>query len=262
MPTIEVNGIQLFYEDSGTGEPLVLIHGFLLSSEMWQSQQEGLRDHLRVIMPDLRGMGRSSVPTDGYSVDAYAADIVALLDHLNLDRVVVGGMSMGGYVALAMLRRYPERIKGLILIDTQAEADDAEMRAKRHALIEKVREEGANAVADTSKMLTEQTRVEHPALAQHMQSIMQHTAVDGIVGALTAMIERPDSTSLLENAEIPALIIVGRDDVLTPPDDAVAMQQAVGRAELHVLEGAAHGANLERAEEVNHVIKRWMEKMS
>jgi pimeloyl-ACP methyl ester carboxylesterase len=258
MPAIEIHGTTLFYEEKGAGEPVVLIHGFPLSSKMWRPQQEGLRDQLRVITPDLRGMGQSSVPTSGYSMDVYAADIVALLDHLELDRVFIGGMSMGGYVALAMLRHYGERIKGLILIDTQAEADDAKMRAKRHKLIEQVRTEGARAIADTSKMLSEQTHAENPALVQQMRSIMEHTAVDGIVGALNAMIERPDSTVLLETTDIPALIIVGRDDPLTPPDDAAAMQRAVGRAELHVLDGAAHAANLERSEEVNRAIKRWV----
>lgn len=261
MPTFRANGVMLYYEDVGHGPPLVLLHGFALSSEMWQPQRAALQVHFRVITPDLRGMGRSSVPAIGYSMDVYAADVAALLDHLQLERVLLGGMSMGGYVVFAFLRRYRERVRGLILIDTQAHPDDDEMRAKRSALIDKVRVEGSSAIADTTKMFKQDTHTTQPELVERMATIMQATAVEGIVGALTAMIERPDATSDLQATNVPALVVVGRDDPLTPPVEAEAMQAALPDAELLVLDGAAHAANLEQPDVVNNAIRAWGAKI-
>lgn len=261
MPTFETNGGTLYYEDVGHGPPLVLLHGFPLSSDMWQPQRTALQADFRVITPDLRGMGRSGVPVIGYSMDVYAADVAALLNHLQLERVLLGGMSMGGYVVFAFLRRYRERVRGLILIDTQAAPDNEETRAKRSALIDKVRSEGAAAIADTSKMFSEDTQRTNPELVAQMTSIMQATAVDGIVGALTAMIERPDATAVLQETDVPALVVVGREDPLTPPDEAHAMQAALPHAELLVLDGAAHAANLEQPDIVNQAIRAWAAKI-
>lgn len=261
MPTFETNGVTLYYEDVGQGPPLVLLHGFPLSCEMWQPQRAALQSDFRVITPDLRGMGRSTVPATSYSMDGYAADVAALLTHLKLDRVLIGGMSMGGYVVFAFLRRYRQHVRGLILIDTQAAADDDETRAKRSALIDKVRVEGAEAIADTSKMFSQHTHTTQPELVERMALIMRATAVDGIVGALTAMIERPDATPVLQDTEVPALVVVGQEDPLTPPDEAQAMQAALPDAELLVLDGAAHAANLEQPEVVNHAIRAWAAKI-
>ncbi len=262
MPTIETNGVTIFYDDVGEGPALVLLHGFTLSSAMWRPQQDALRDQFRVITPDLRGMGQSSVPTMGYSMELYASDIVALLDHLKLEQVILGGMSMGGYVALALLRRFAGRVRGLILIDTQAEADDHVTRSKRSALIDRVRAVGSEAIADTSKMFNEQTHRERPELVEQMRAIMAHTVPDGIVGAVTAMVERPDAMEVLRNTTIPALIIVGRDDPLTPPSDAEAMWEALPYAQLLVLDGAAHAANLEQPDVVNQAIRDWAAKLA
>jgi 3-oxoadipate enol-lactonase len=257
MPVLKANGLSIFYSDEGQGEPLLLIHGFPLSSQMYVPQRAALKHRFRVITPDLRGMGQSDVPTSGYSMDAYVDDLLALLDHLDIERAVVGGMSMGGYIAFALLRRAPERVKGLVLIDTKATADDEEMLQKRRALIEQVRNGGPKEAADTSKMLTERTHQENPDLVDYVQSIMLSTPADGIVGALQAMIVRPDSTSMLRTINVPTLIIVGSDDPLTPPESAKQMQQVMPNARLVVIEDAAHASNLERPEDVNRAILDW-----
>jgi 3-oxoadipate enol-lactonase len=263
MPAIDVvDGVSIFFHDEGQGEPLVLIHGFPLTSDLFQPQRAALSHRFRVITPDLRGMGRSDTLPDAsdYSMATYADDIVALLDALGIGQAVVGGMSMGGYVVLALLRRHPERVKGAILLNTRANADSDEGRAGRYKMIEQAQDEGVGTIADAMlpKMLTEQTRVERPELAAFVREMMAGVPVAGIVGALSAMAARPDSTDLLSRIAVPALIIVGSADNVTPPSAAEAMQAAIPDAQLVVIDGAAHAANLERPDEVNRAIEQWM----
>lgn len=262
MPTINLDGLALFYHDEGQGEPVLLIHGFPFSSEMYQPQRAELSTRFRVVTPDLRGMGRSDVQNaiDGYSLDVYADDLVVLLDHLGIGQVIVGGMSMGGYILFALLRRHPDRVKGIILIDTKAAADTEEAKANRYKMAEQARAEDSSAVVESMlpKMLTERTRNERPELVQFVREMMLATSVEGIVAAQEAMAARPDSTSMLPNINVPVLIIVGSEDPLTPPSVAEEMQRQIPNARLVVIEGAAHAANLERPEEVNRALEEWL----
>lgn len=265
MPHLDLlDDLSIFFHDEGTGEPIVLIHGFPLTSDMYQPQRAALSSRFRVITPDLRGAGRSDAPADGYSMDTYADDIVALLDHLGIGQAIVGGMSMGGYVVFALLRRHPERVKGVILIDTRAEADTDEVRANRFIMIDQARAEGAAPIADTllPKMLTERTRRERPELAGWLREMMLAMPVDGIVGALQAMAVRPDSTDLLPMIGVPTLIIVGSDDPITPPEVAARMHNAIRDSRLVVVPDAAHAANVERPEQVNAAIMDWAARIT
>jgi len=257
MPIFDAGGLSIFYNDEGQGEPMILIHGFPLSSEMWQPQRAALQHRFRVITPDLRGMGRSDVPTGGYSMITYADDILALMDELGIAQAIVGGMSMGGYITFALLRRAPDRIKGVMLIDTKATADDDTTKAKRRSLIEQVRSEGPAAAAETENMLTPRTHEEQPELVVYVKRIMASTPADGIVGALHAMIERPDSSAMLPEIAVPTLVVVGSDDPLTPPDAARAMAEAIPNTQLVIIEGAAHASNLERPDQVNKALLDW-----
>jgi 3-oxoadipate enol-lactonase len=264
MPRFDMDGLSIFYHDEGQGEPVVLIHGFPLSNEMYQPQRAALSQYVRVITPDLRGMGRSDVPaaTSAYSIDTYADDIMALLDDLGIAEATVGGMSMGGYILFAMLRRHPHRIRGVILIDTKATADTEEAKANRRKVAEQARNEGTAAIAETMlpKMLSEQTRSERPELVEFVREMMVNTPVDGIVGAQESMIARPDSTDMLPSIKVPTLIIVGSEDPLTPPSVAEEMHRAIPNSEFVVIEGAAHAANLERPDEVNQAILQWLDR--
>ncbi len=263
MATFKIlDGLSLFYHDEGQGEPLLLIHGFPLSSELYQPQRAALNNHFRILTPDLRGMGRSDAPSGAYSVETYADDLVALLDHLGIGSAVVAGMSMGGYVLLSMLRRHPERVEGAIFIDTKAGADTDEGRAGRRKMAQQARVEGAGAIADVMlpKMLTERTRTEQPDLAAHVREMMAVTPVDGIVGALEALAARPDSTDILPQINVPALVIVGSEDAITPPVEAQKLQAGIPNAQLVVIDGAAHAANIERPNEVNRAIEQWLEQ--
>jgi pimeloyl-ACP methyl ester carboxylesterase len=257
MPIFDAGGLSIFYHDEGQGEPLLLIHGFPLSSDMWEPQRAALMHRFRVVAPDLRGMGKSDVPTGDYSMAAYADDLIALLDELGIAQVIVCGMSMGGYIAFELLRRAPDRVSGLILIDTRATADDDTTKAKRRSLIDQVRSEGSRAAADTDTMLTERTHREQPDLVEYVRRIMSAMPADGIVGALNAMIDRPDSTAMLSQIAVPTLVIVGSEDTLTPPALAQQMQAATPNAQLVVIEGAAHGSSLERPDDVNKAILDW-----
>lgn len=261
MPTFDIlDGLTLFYHDEGQGEPVLLIHGFPLSSELYQPQRAALSNRFRVITPDLRGMGRSTAPTGEYSMNIYADDLVALLDALGIGQVIAGGMSMGGYVLFALLRRHPDRIKGIMLLDTKAEPDTEEGKTGRRAMAEQARSQGATSIADTMlpKMLTERTRSERPELATFMREMMAATPVDGIVGALEALAARPDSTPQLRSIAVPTLVIGGREDPITPPAVLEAMQQAIPGAQLALIDGAAHAANVEAPEAVNRAIDDWI----
>ncbi len=262
MPTVDFDGVSLFYHDEGQGEPLLLIHGFPFSSAMYQPQRAALSPHMRVIAPDLRGMGQSDVTPGEYSMSDYADDLVALLDHLGVGQAVVGGMSMGGYILFTLLRRHPERVKGIILIDTKPAADNDEQKANRRKMVEQARTQGSAAIAEAMlpTLLAEQTHHQQPELVQFVREMIVATPVDGIVGALEAMAARRDSTDMLTKISVPALIIVGSEDTLTPPSTAEEMHRAIPNSQLVVIDGAAHAANLERPDEVNQAILNWMQQ--
>ena len=264
MPSFDItDGVALYYNDEGAGEPLVLLHGFPLTSELWKAQRAALSARYRVITPDLRGMGGSDLPAgESYTVDTYADDVVALLDYLGIGSAVVGGMSMGGYIVFALLRRHPDRVRGVILVDTKAGADTDEGRAGRRKMAEQARAEGAGAIADAMlpKMLTEQTRSEQRELTSFVREMMAGVSVDGIVAALGALAARPDSTPMLPSIAVPALVIVGGEDPITPPAEGKVLHAAIPDAELVVVDGGSHAAVVERPDEINAAIERWMER--
>jgi pimeloyl-ACP methyl ester carboxylesterase len=237
----------LAHADVGRGLPVVLLHAFPLNRTMWEPQIAALFGECRCIAPDLRGFGDS--PRSGpYSMDRYADDVVALLDALQIDRAVVGGLSMGGYIALALWRRHRNRIRALVLADTRSGADNDEGKQKRGELIALAQSEGSAAVADrqVTGLLGKSTREKQPELVDRIRSIMAGESPDGIVGALEAMRNRPDSTPLLAGIDVPTLIVVGDEDVLTPPKEARAMHAAIRGSRLEVIPGAGHLSNLER----------------
>src|SRR5512142_1555631 len=185
------------YDDTGaTGTPLLLVHGFPLDRTLWLAQTHCLADAARVIAPDLRGCGESGMPSGTASMDTYAEDLNALLDSLGIQRAIVGGLSMGGYIAFAFFRKYPQRVRGLVLADTRAQPDSAEGKKGRDENIALVREKGASAIADKMlpKMLTPETVQTRPEVANAARDLMARQPVKGIVAQLSALRDRPDST--------------------------------------------------------------------
>jgi pimeloyl-ACP methyl ester carboxylesterase len=228
---------------------------------MWHHQMEALDGYQR-IAPDLRGMGQSDAPDLGYSINIYAADLAALLEALDVEQVVLCGLSMGGYIAFEFLRHWRSRVRGLILMDTRAEADTSEARRARDAAAAIAREGGAEAIAEAMlpRLLAPGTLVEQPATATWVRQMIANTPVAGIVGALSAMRDRPGSESLLPTlGDLPTLVIVGEADSLTPPDQARAMAQAIPGATLSVIAGAGHLPPLEQPEKVTKRVREFIE---
>ena len=189
---------------------------------------------------DLRGMGRSEAPDLGYSMGTYAEDLGGILDAIGVSRVVLCGISLGGYIAFEFLRRWRERVRGLILMDTRAEADSVEGRKSREALIGRIRDQGPIAAAEAMlpRFFTPQVS---PDIIERIRTMILRTPVAGLVGALSAMRERPDSSSLLPTLTgIPTLVMVGAEDMITPPAVAQTMASAIPGARLMEIPGAGH----------------------
>jgi 3-oxoadipate enol-lactonase len=258
---LSVNGVNLAVEVRGEGPAVLFIHGYPLDRSIWTHQLATLDGWCR-IAPDLRGLGQSDAPDLGYSIETYAADLAALLDLLGVDRVVLVGHSMGGYIAFEFLRRWKPRVRGLVLVDTKAEADTAEGKRNRDVAAATARELGAEAIADgmLPKMLGHSTRTGMPATVERVRATMAAVPVAGIVGALGAMRDRPDSTSQLPDlAGLPTLVIVGDEDEVTPPAQARAMADAIPGASLVVIRSAGHLPTVERPVETTDAILAFLE---
>lgn len=252
MAQTQVDGRTLSYIDSGgDGPAVVLLHAFPLRAQQWDAQIEALSDRFRFIAPDLMGFGSSSAPDDEslYSMDSYADDVAALLDELGLDKVVLVGLSMGGYIAFAFLRRHGDRVSALVLADTKAEADPPAAIEKRTNQQAQVRAEGTAGLIEAlgGALLGEATRSKNPEVVEATKRLMDNPH-GGFVGALEAMKNRPDSTGELASISVPTLVIVGENDGVTPPDASRAMNEAIPGSRLVVIPESGHLSNLEAPE--------------
>ena len=247
------------YADRGRGEALVLLHGFPLDSRMWHAQIERLSDHYRVIAPDLRGFGQSR-RSDPFTLESLADDIHLFIEQLVAVPCVLGGLSMGGYVAQVYARKYPRDLRGLILVDTKAEGDTPQAKQGRDQMIELVRSSGAAAVAEAlvPKLLAEGTRKSRPEVLRALRALIENCPPRTIEYALAALRDRPDLSGDLSSIGVPTLVIVGDQDAITPPSFSEAMQRAIPNATLEVIRGAGHMAPMEQPEQVNRAIERFL----
>jgi 3-oxoadipate enol-lactonase len=248
----------------GTGRPrgtLLLIHAFPLNARMWEPQLALAAHGWRVIAPQLRGMDGGSTDQPATSMDDHAADIVDLLDALHIEEVVVGGLSMGGYVAFALFRHAARYVHGLILADTRSQADTPEGVEARRKMLALVREKGPAAVADDMipKVLGEHTRRTRPEVVEHVRGLILASSAEAIANAVTALMTRADSTPLLETIHVPTLIVVGEQDTLTPPALSEQMYKAIKGSEFVAIPNAGHLANLEQPEAFNAALARFLE---
>ncbi len=259
-----INGVNLAVEVRGNGPAILFIHGYPLDHTIWEAQLAALDGWTR-IAPDLRGMGLSDAPDLGYSMATYADDLLALLTALGVDRAVLCGLSMGGYVAFEVCRRAPERVRGLVLMDTRAEPDSPEARKGRETAMAQAREGGAEAVADAMlpKLLARATTTANPAVVSRVREIIERTPVAGILGALSALKDRPDSFPLLPSlGDIPVLVVVGEDDQITPRERAQAMADAIPGSRLVVVPGAGHLTPMEQPETTTRILAEFLETVS
>ena len=259
MITLLPGGLQLAYDEAGSGTPLLLVHGWPFDRTMWAGQLGGLATYARVLAPDLRGVGESTV-SGPYTIDQYADDLVAFLDSLGIASAVVCGLSMGGYIAFAMLRRHRERIRALILADTRATADTDEARANRARLITLIEQEGTTALAarQIEPTLGRSTLERQPLLVETVRRMMASVPPEGAIGALRAMAARPDSTPLLGTIDVPTLVVGGAEDGITPPDVLRGMAASIPESRVEILEQGGHLCPLERPAAFNHLVSEFL----
>lgn len=250
MPDVRDGSVRIHYRDTGGGgTPTVLIHGHPFNSSAWSPQEDALGKSLRLVLPDLMGFGESDVPErpGDYSVDAFAGNVLAVMDAAGIDRAIVGGLSLGGYVAFALWRRARARIAALVLADTKAEADNDDARATRTAQQQRIAQQGTASLADemlAGPLLSDTTRADKPDVVARARRTMDNPGA-GWVGALQAMKERPDSTPDLSSIDVPTLIVVGEHDSITPPALARRMHERIAGSRLAVIPAAGHLSNLE-----------------
>jgi len=259
MASAHINNLNIAYTDTGIGRPVVLIHGYPFNRSLWTEQVEALSSTCRVIAPDLRGFGESDAAATA-TMNEMAQDVAQLMDHLEIAQATMGGLSMGGYVALAFYKQFPSRVRALVLADTRAQADSEEAKQTRAQQAKKALDEGMAGIADSMlpKLLTPETVSKHPEIVKRVRDMMLKTKPEGAAAALRGMAERDDQTDLLPKISVPSLILVGAEDAITPVADSEKMHQAIAGSRLVVLENAGHVSNLERAEQFNNALLEFL----
>lgn len=267
------------YIESGAGTPLVLLHAFPVDARMWNPVRGLLDDQLRVITPDQRGLGESALDgssarrlaepeenrtAEHPSIAVAAADILALLDRLELPQVVLGGCSMGGYVAMAVLRAAPQRVAGLLLVDTKAVADNDEQRASRFQVADRAERDGTGGwLADSTlpNLLGRTTHEQRPEVVASVRDLIDAQPAEGVAWAQRAMAGRPDCTDTLRAYTGPALVVVGEEDTLTPPENARELAGALPGGELVTLPGVGHLPSIESPEAFADAVRPWLSRL-
>jgi pimeloyl-ACP methyl ester carboxylesterase len=230
---------------------------------MWQPQVDALKNNYYVIAYDVRGHGKSDVGDGQYSVEYFVDDLISLLEYLKLSSVVVAGLSMGGYIALRAIERNPERFRGIILCDTRSESDNNEGKVKRAIQAKTVKADGMKTFAEgfLKAVFYEKTFQTQPDAVTMIRSTIENSSPVAVAGTLMALAARTDTTSSLYTIKVPALILVGQHDNLTPPSASHAMKEKIPNAELHVIPNAAHMSNLENVDEFNKYLVNFLAKL-
>ncbi len=262
MPSVDAGDVTLDYLDTGgQSQPVLLVHAFPLNKGQWEPQVRALGDRFRLIALDLKGFGRSDAPAGraNYSMDSYARELKAVLDDVGAPQATIVGLSLGGYIAFAFLRLFPEAVDRLVLADTRAEADAPEAIDKRSGQQEQVEHEGTAGLIEAmpNALLGEKTRANKPDVVDELRRLMDNQP-SGYIGALEAMKTRPDSTGDLAGIGVPTLIMVGEEDALTPPEFSRSMHEAVGGSRLVVIPEAGHISNLEAPDAFNGALAEFL----
>jgi len=245
-----VNGIAIGYDDHGAGDPLLFLHAFPLNRSMWQNQVIALlhKDHFRLVALDWRGFGDSEIRAEVSTMEQFADDLAGLMDSLGIGQAILCGLSMGGYAAFAFLRKYPQRIRGLILADTRPGADTPEAQANRENVATMAESQGTTAIADLQlpRLISDYTRQHSPEVEIHLRRMIDSATPQGIAAASRGMALRADSTDLLSSITCPTLVLVGEHDVLTPPNVTQEYASRIPGAQFVVIPYAGHLSNVEQ----------------
>ncbi len=249
--------VELACADVGAGKPLVLLHGFPLDRSIWRHVTGLLQDHARVILPDLRGYGQSPVTDGVYTMRLLADDLAVLLDRLHLDRVTLAGHSMGGYVALAFAKSYPDRLSGLALVTTQAAADLPERAEGRLKLAAEVEKRGSVAVVEASLARYSPDA----AVLEETRQVMLRADPRAVAGSLRGMAQRPDMTGFLPEVKVPSLVVAGAADELIPPQRSEEMAGLLPQGKLVMIAGGGHMVMLESPQVTAEALKDLIERV-
>jgi len=258
---LRLPGFSMFYEVIGHGIPLLLIHAFPLNRFMWETQKSILSDEAQLIIPDMRGFGKSDYQTGAYQMEVLADDCMGLLEAVVGDQpAVIGGLSMGGYVTLSFYRKYPHKVAGLILAGTRASADTPDGKLNRELAVKKTQEMGVEALVSgmLPKMMAPKTYTTNPELVLEVEQIMMSASVEGVMGALLGMKDRVDSMDLLANIDVPTIIMHGNDDQLIPIQAAEDMHNAIQNSRLLIIPEAGHLLNLEQPQVFNQTVREFL----
>lgn len=245
-----INNTNLAYSDHGAGLPVIFLHAFPLNRGMWDGDIAVLlaEQRYRLVSLDWRGFGESDIPNDISTMELFADDVAGLMDQLGIEKAVLCGLSMGGYAAFAFLRNYPRRLSGLILADTRPAADTPEAQANRENVAQLAESKGTGAIADfqVPRQLSDYTRQQHPEVEIRVRQMIESATAQGIAAASRGMARRADASDLLANIDCPTLVIVGEQDVLTPPAMAQEYAAKIVGAQYVVIPRAGHLSNLEQ----------------
>ncbi len=265
MNTIELNGINISYDDVGVSDNvLVLVHGHPFNRSMWIPQVETVSGFgWRVIAPDLRGYGETSVVSGKTTLDIFAADVAVLLGALCVDRVVIAGLSMGGQITMEFARQYPARVRAIVLAATFPRPESEAGRRNRIDTASRLLRDGMDdyALELLPKMLAASSIATMPTLASHVLEMMRRTSPEGAAAALRGRAERPDYKPVLASLDVPALIVVGAEDAFTTRGDADEMHALLRQSELVWMEGVGHMPNLERPAQFNTALRNFLERV-
>lgn len=262
MPLINLGDITLNVVERGSGPVLLLVHGFPLDHQMWRHQLDGLASDYRVIAPDLRGFGQSTVTPGVVTMQRFANDLAALLDELQVrEPITLCGLSMGGYIAWQFAQQHRQRLAKLVLCDTRVAADTAEAAKARLENAQKVLAEGPQAIVDgmIAKLFAPQTASQQPDLVKGQREIMLGTKPEGIAAALRGMAEREDFSGRLAEFDLPTLVICGEHDAIAPPEEMRAIAAGLPRATFALIAEAGHMAPLEQPTAVNQALQAFMQ---
>ncbi len=250
----EVNGITFSYYDVGEGKiPLIFLHGFPFDKSMWKGQLDSLKSSNRLIAFDIRGFGQSKDENTPLSIDLFGNDLVSYMDKLKIEKAVLCGLSMGGYIALNAVKRFSERFEALILCDTQCIADSAEVKENRYNTIEQINLGGPTAFNEKfiKSVFHPDSLIHETELVENLRSVVFANSKAIIIAGLTALAERSENCSTLHLIHIPTLIICGREDAVTPLAKSEFMHEHIEGSSLKIIDNAGHVSNLEQSEEFN-----------
>ncbi len=262
---IDVQGQPIEFLDDGPrdGSPIVLLHAFPFNHAMWEAQIAALRERFRVIAPDFRGHGGSPAGDGQHTLEFYVDDVLGLLDALKIEKAILGGCSMGGYVALRLAERAPERVRALILADTRSSADTNEGKIKRAAGIRAIQAKGVAEFADTflQGALAPETHRDHPEIVARARGDIAGNSTRGLCGSLLALVSRTDTTESLPKFKVPTLVLVGENDTITPPSDAEALVKNIPSAKLGIIPHAGHMSPLENPAAFNAAMMAFLNQL-